>query len=119
MKSGIDLDILRRVVGNDPEFLREVLEDFVCHAQSEIDAIRAAFVSQDSEQIKIPTHRLKGSASLMGACQVVNACTQLEAAAGANDWPMIHQLMPRLGRLMQDIKTSANALLGVIPLPCA
>ena len=33
MKLGIDPDILRRVVGNDPEFLREVLEDFVCHAR--------------------------------------------------------------------------------------
>ena len=46
MKLGIDPDILRRVVGNDPELLREVLEDFVCHAQSEITAIRAAFVSR-------------------------------------------------------------------------
>jgi len=53
MKSGIDPDILRRVVGNDPEFLREVLEDFVCHAQSEIAAIRAAFGSQEAEQMKI------------------------------------------------------------------
>jgi HPt (histidine-containing phosphotransfer) domain-containing protein len=119
MKSGIDADILRRIVGNDPDFLREVLEDFVCHAQSEITAIRAAFVSQDAEQMKIPTHRFKGSASLIGARQVVEVCTRLEAAAGASDWPMIHQLMPRLGRLMQDIKTSANTLLGVLPLPCA
>ena len=93
MKSGIDADILRRVVGNDPEFLREVLEDFVCHAQSEITAIRAAFVSQDAEQMKIPTHRFKGSASLMGARQVVEVCTRLEAAAGANDWPMIQSLI--------------------------
>ena len=93
MKSGIDPDILRWVVGNDPDFLREVLEDFVRHAQSEITSIHAAFVSQDGEQMKIPTHRLKGSAS--------------------------HQLMPRLGRLMQDIKTSANVLLGLLPVPCA
>ena len=119
MKSGIDPDIFRRVVGNDPDSLREVLEDFVRHAQSEITSILAAFVSQDGEQMKIPTHRLKGSASLVGACQVVAACTQLEAAAGANDWPMIHQMMPRLDRLMQDIKTSANVLLGLLPVPCA
>ena len=69
--------------------------------------------------MKIPTHRFIGSASLMGARQVVEVCTRLEAAAGANDWPMIQSLMPRLGSLMQDIKTSANALLGILPLPCA
>src|SRR5262249_32631844 len=119
MKAGIDPDILRRVVGNDPDLLREVLEDFVCHAQSEIIAIRAAFVRHDGEQLKIPTHRLKGSASLIGACQVVDACTQLEAAAGTNDWLKIDQLMRRLDRLMQDITTSANALLGALPVPCA
>jgi hypothetical protein len=54
MKSGIDSDIFRRVVGNDPDFLREVLEDFVRHAQSEITSIHAVFVSQDGEQMKIP-----------------------------------------------------------------
>ena len=78
MKSGIDADILRRVVGNDPDLLREVLEDFVWHAQSEITAIRVAFASQDAEQMKIPTHRFKGSASLMGAHQVVEVCARLE-----------------------------------------
>jgi HPt (histidine-containing phosphotransfer) domain-containing protein len=119
MKSGIDPDILRRVVGNDPDLLREVLEDFVWHAQSEITAIRAAVASQDAEQMKIPTHRFRGSASLVGARQIVDACTQLETAAEANDWPMINSLMPRLDGLMQDIKTSANALHGVLPVPCA
>jgi HPt (histidine-containing phosphotransfer) domain-containing protein len=115
MKSGIDPDILRRVVGNDPEFLREVLEDFVWHAQSEIAAIRVAIASEHAEQMKIPTHRLMGSASLVGAAQLVDACTQLETAVEASNWPMIHQLMPRLDGLMRDIKTSANILVGVLP----
>jgi HPt (histidine-containing phosphotransfer) domain-containing protein len=118
MKSGIDADILRRVVGSDPEFLREVLEDFVWHAQSEIAAIRVAIASEHAEQMKIPTHRLMGSASLVGAAQLVDACTRLETAVEANDWSMIHQLMPRLDGLMQDINASAEALLGVQPIPC-
>ena len=119
MKSCIDPDILRRVVGNDPELLREVLEDFVRHAQSQITSIHAAFADQDAEQMKIPAHRLKGSASLVGAYQVVEACTQLEAMVGASDWPMMQSLMPRLDSLMQDIETSANAMLGLLPDPCA
>ena len=72
----------------------------------------------DAEQMKIPTLRLKGSASLIGARQVVEACTRLEAAAGANDWPMIQSLMPCLDGLMQHIETSANALRGLLPDPC-
>jgi len=119
MKSCIDPDILRRVVGNDPEFLREVLEDFVRYAQSQITSIRAAVVNRDAEQMKIPAHRLKGSASLVGACQVVDACTQLETMAGASDWPLMQSLMPRLDGQMQDIEASANAMLGLLPDPCA
>ena len=68
--------------------------------------------------MKIPTHRFKGSASLMGARQVVEVCARLEAAAGANDWPMIQSLMPCLDGLMQHIKTSTNALRGLLPDPC-
>jgi two-component system sensor histidine kinase EvgS len=117
MKSGIDPEILRRVVGNDPEMFCEVLEDFVWHAQSEIAAIRVAVASEDAEQMKIPTHRLKGSASLVGAAQLVDACTQIETAVEANDWSMIHQLMPRLDGLMQDINAYAEALLGAQPIP--
>jgi HPt (histidine-containing phosphotransfer) domain-containing protein len=119
MKSCIDPDIVRRVVGNDPEFLREVLEDFVLHAQSQITSIHAAFANQDSEQMKIPAHRLKGSAGLVGAYRVVDACTQLEAMAGASDWPRMQSLMPSLDGLMQDIEASANAMLGLLPDPCA
>lgn len=119
MKSGINPCILRRVVGNDPELLREVLEDFVSHAQSEVTAIRAAFVGQDAKQMKILAHRLKGSASLVGACQLADACIQLETAAGASDWPLIHSLVPPLDGLMQDIEKSAIALRGLLPDPCA
>ena len=108
MKSCIDPDILRRVVGNDPELLREVLEDFVRHAQSQITSIHAAFADQDAEQMKIPIHRLKGSASLVGAYQVVDACAQIEAAAGANNWSMIYQLMPRLDRLTRRSADQSN-----------
>ena len=99
-------------------FVRCSKTSFVMH-NPEITAIRAAFVSQDAEQMKIPTHRFKGSASLVGARQIVDACTKLETAAEANDWPMINSLMPRLDGLMQDIKTSANVLLGLLPVPCA
>ena len=119
MKSCIDPDILRRVVGNDSELLREVLEDFVRHAQSQITSIHAAFADQDAEQMKIPVHRLKGSAGLVGAYQVVDACTQLEAVAGESNWRLIYSLMPRLDGLMQDIETSANTLLGLLPDPRA
>ena len=111
MKPGIDPAILLRVVGNDPDMAREVIHDFVPAAEAGIAEIRAAIDAAASEQLALACHKLKGSASLVGAHQLTALCAQLEAAGGASDWPAVHRLAPDLERLMQDIETSAEAFL--------
>jgi two-component system sensor histidine kinase EvgS len=111
MKPGIDPEILLRVVGNDPDMAREVVQDFVPAAQSGIAEIRAAIAAAAAGQVAVASHRLKGSASLVGAHELTELCAQLETAGEANDWPVIHRLTPRLEGLMRDIETSAEAFL--------
>ncbi|MFI5017052.1 MAG: Hpt domain-containing protein [Dongiales bacterium] len=83
-----------------------MVQDFVPAAQSGIAEIRAA-AGKDAAAC----HKLKGSASLVGAHQLTALCTQLETAGEANDWPAIHRLTPQLEGLMRDIETSAEAFL--------
>jgi two-component system, NarL family, sensor histidine kinase EvgS len=111
MKPGIDPQILLRVVGNDPEIACEVVQDFVPAAQSGIAEIHAAIDGAAAGQVVLACHKLKGSASLVGAHQLTALCAQLEAAGDANDWPAIHSLTPRLEELMRDIEFSAEAFL--------
>jgi two-component system sensor histidine kinase EvgS len=111
MKPGIDPEILLRVVGNDPDMAREVVQDFIPAAQSGIAEIGAAIEGAAAGRVAAASHRLKGSASLVGAHQLTALCAELEAAGEANDWPEIHRLTPRLEGLMRDIEISAEAFL--------
>jgi HPt (histidine-containing phosphotransfer) domain-containing protein len=111
MKPGIDLESLRRIVGNDTEMLCDVVHDFVPYAQASIAEIRTAVAGSEAEQVKMVSHKLKGSASLMGAHQLVNVCAQFEAAVETNNWPRMKYLLSGLEGLMRDIETSSDAFL--------
>ena len=115
MKPGIDLEILRQIAGNDTEMLCDVVQDFVLYAQASIAEIRIAVAGSEAEQVKMISHKLMGSASLMGAHQLVDACSQLETA---NNWPKIHHLSLGLDGLMRDIEISATAFLRAHEASC-
>ena len=118
MQPGIDLEVLRRIAGNDTEMLCDVVQDFVPYAQASIAEIRAAVAGAEAVKVKIVSHKLKGSASLMGAHQLVDACAQLETAVEADNWPRIHHLSLGLDELRRDIETSAEAFLRAHEASC-
>ena len=108
---GIDPDMLRRSVGDDPVLMREVIEDFVPAAQAGVGEIRAAAESSAADGVRLAAHNLKGSASLVGARALTEICAALEAASENEDWPTISGLIIRLDDLMDDVERSAAALL--------
>ena len=118
MQPGIDLEVLRRIVGDDTEMLCDVVQDFVPYAQASIAEIHAAVAGAEAAQVKVVSHKLKGSASLMGAHKLVDACAQLETAVEADNWPRIHHLLLGLDGLLRNIKTSAEAYLKAHEASC-
>jgi len=75
MESTIDLTVLRKVVGNNPDMLCEIIQDFSIFTEAGIAEIRAAVAREDVEQLKTTAHGLKGSASLVGIIQMLEVCT--------------------------------------------
>jgi len=110
MQSAIDLNVLQRATGNDPDVISEIIEDFVTYAQSGIFLVRTAVSQEDAKELGITIHRLKGSASLVGAYGLLDTLKQVEAAADATDWPTARQLVPELHALMKHIEEAAVAL---------
>src|SRR5215469_8766143 len=110
MQSAIDVNALQRATGNDPDIISEIVEDFVTYAESGISLVRTAVTLQDAEELGITIHRLKGSASLVGAYGLLNTLKQVEAAADATDWPTARRLVPELHALMEHIEEAAAAL---------
>ena len=48
MQPGIDLEVLRRIVGDDTEMLCDVVQDFVPYAQASIAEIHAAVAGAEA-----------------------------------------------------------------------
>jgi HPt (histidine-containing phosphotransfer) domain-containing protein len=113
MHAAIDVDVLQRATGEDPELISEIIEDFIAYAHSGIAAIPTAIVREDAKQLGITLHRLKESASLVGAYGLLDTLTRVEAAADATDWPTAHRLLPHLHESMKHIEKAAAAVVDV------
>ena len=93
------------------DLLCEVIQDFSMYTEAGIAEIRAAIAREDVEQLNTTARRLMGWASLVGAIQLLEVCTQFEIAAEATDRPMTHLLMSHLdGSLGAPIRASSKLL---------
>jgi HPt (histidine-containing phosphotransfer) domain-containing protein len=107
----LDPEVMRATVGDDPEIIRELVEEFVPAARSDIAEIHAAVGSAQAERVRSASHKLKGSSGLVGARRLVEVCGKLEAAGNAGDWSTIGALAPCLDRLMHEVEVAAATYL--------
>jgi HPt (histidine-containing phosphotransfer) domain-containing protein len=76
---------LRASVGDDPEFLGELIDDFLADAPAQLDSLREAASSGDAISAKRAAHTLKGNSRTFGAGDLASLCQDAEAAAGAGN----------------------------------
>src|SRR5215475_8756640 len=81
----LDPNVMRATVGDDPEIIRELVQEFVPAARSDIAEIHAAVTSAEAERVRSLSHKLKGSSGLVGARELVELCKKLEAAGNVAD----------------------------------
>jgi HPt (histidine-containing phosphotransfer) domain-containing protein len=72
---------LEETVG-DAGFVAELIGDFLEGLPGQLEALRGANLSGDSEQLHRIAHTLKSNASTFGAESRARACRELEGAAG-------------------------------------
>jgi HPt (histidine-containing phosphotransfer) domain-containing protein len=66
-----NLDYLKRMSGGDHRFLKEMINIFLSHVPLEIEKLREAAKENDLETAKQVAHKLKSSASMMGANRIL------------------------------------------------
>lgn len=81
----VNLDELRRLVGDDPAVIREVLLEFEANTAELGREIEQAVVEKDSRAVARAAHQLKSSASAIGAFAFADVCVELESAAMSED----------------------------------
>jgi len=76
---------LRESVGDDPEFLAELIDDFIADAPAQLESLRQAASSGDASEARRAAHTLKGNSRTFGAGDLATLCQDAESAAGAGD----------------------------------
>ena len=88
LQSALDnavLGELRESVGDDPEFLAELIDDFLADAPGQLESLREAASSGDAAGARRAAHTMKGNSRTFGGTKLASLCQEAEAAAGAGD----------------------------------
>lgn len=79
---GVLADLLAST-GDDPAFVRELLETYLAETPEQLEAITAAIGADDAAALVRPAHTLKSSSATLGAMQLSTLARELEMAGRA------------------------------------
>jgi CheY-like chemotaxis protein len=84
----LDYDQALDEFGNDPEFFKDVLLEFIRMAAQQLKRIDEAFIRQDFAVIQSEAHAIKGGASNLTAMPLSNAAAELESVSKTKAEPL-------------------------------
>lgn len=96
------IDELRNITGNDPEFVREVVQLFLQQLPELVLNLKAALKSQEAEALKRSAHTLKGASRNIGALRLGAFCEKIESNSISYDTSNINELIDTLDSLVQE-----------------
>ncbi len=66
-KQPIDIDFLKKIIGNDVEFEKELFQIFIDNSKYNVSKMEGALISKDANVWYMASHALKGSSASIGA----------------------------------------------------
>jgi HPt (histidine-containing phosphotransfer) domain-containing protein len=78
----LDLDHLKKIVGNDPAFLKQVLQIFIRNTPIDMQALSKSVENKNHEEVGFYAHKLKSAAGAIGYSQAYEDFKKLEILAG-------------------------------------
>ena len=94
----VDLNRLQEMVGDDPEFIEELLDTFVESTEELMTPLRAGVQSGDAQAVMRESHRLKGSSANVGAEALQEQSHELEKMGRAGS-------LDRAAEVLAEIET--------------
>ena len=89
--ASIDLSFLQSEFGDDPQFIAEILQDFVTSMDGHLSVLQLAVADNDLSQVMSESHQLKASSATIGASVLSNLAVDMETFArsqsGEGDLP--------------------------------
>lgn len=99
----VDINILRELVGNNPEVVNNLLVDF-CRVAIEYNVeIQTAWKLRSLEDVGAVAHKLKSSARTVGALELGDRCEQVEFAANHGELVNVESLLQLFDEAFKDV----------------
>ncbi len=83
--TAIDVAVLKNLVGDDEDIVRELLVDYLASAQQLTNDLRADFNVGNTSHVASTAHKLKSSSRSVGALALGDLCAELENACRVED----------------------------------
>jgi len=96
----LDLDHLRKIVGNDPAFLKQVLQIFIRNTPVDMEALSRSVESKNHEEVGFFAHKLKSAAGAIGYSQAYEDFKTLEVLA--RDLHPMEEIADRVNQMNQE-----------------
>jgi CheY-like chemotaxis protein len=106
----VDPRFLRESFGDDADFIKEIMGDYVEPALGIVAEIDAAWDSRSATGIGAAAHKLKSASRAIGADALADLCERLEVAGKSEDWAAIEADYPTLAPSMTAVQAHIEAL---------
>nr|WP_269783263.1 Hpt domain-containing protein [Marinibactrum halimedae] len=94
---------LNELFGDEPEFQRELLQEFCQSSQAYSDEMLQAWEEKSFDKVCSVAHKLKSSAGTIGAIELEAICQRLEEAGKEQDRETVQTLVPNIQPQLQRI----------------
>jgi HPt (histidine-containing phosphotransfer) domain-containing protein len=105
-------------VGDDEEFLKEVLDDLLVEADAAVDEMKAAIEEKSYDGVMHPAHRMKGGASYLFCECLQDVSLRLQDlgkkkdSPGEKDWEEIAAGYEEFVACLEDLKVAIDEKFG-------
>lgn len=95
-KKVIDTSVLIELIGDDPEVLLEIYQEYLEPTYETLEELKTCFENGDFEGVGQSAHKLKSSSRSIGANDLADLCVELEVAGKEGDLETIKNLYANL-----------------------
>ncbi|WP_147297966.1 ATP-binding protein [Trinickia dinghuensis] len=109
----VDVDVLKGIVGDDPEIVRELLSDYQQSVGRLAAELRAHCDAGRGREAGAIAHKLKSSSRSVGALTLGDLCAELENAGKAGDLALLANWAKQFDAALAAVEQALDRLLAV------
>jgi PAS domain S-box-containing protein len=99
----LDLSVLKSLVGDDPQVLRDLLGDYRASLRRHAAEMRSALAAAELGKVSALAHRLKSSSRSVGALRLGDLCATVENVCKVGDKEALAGLMPGFWQAVSNV----------------